>query len=113
MAEPLNLVQLQTFVAIADCGGFGRAAVAIHLSQSTVSEHVRLLEQRLGHALVEKDGRRSRFTEAGERLLIEARRVLAVRDEALTISSASGEAAPSLSVRPRRRRIRCCRRCWR
>lgn len=83
MAGPLDLVQLRTLVAIADCGGFGRAATALHLSQPTVSQHVRSLEKRLGSPVVEKDGRRARLTPTGERLLAEARRILAVHDDAL------------------------------
>lgn len=83
MSQSLDLVQLRSLVTIADSGGFGRAATALHLSQSTVSQHVRLLEKRLGQTLVERDGRRARFTAAGERLLLEARRILAVHDDAL------------------------------
>ena len=83
MAETLDIIQLRTFVAIDECGGFGRAAVALHMSQPTVSQHVRSLEKRLQQPLVERDGRRARFTLAGEKLLAEARRILAVHDEAL------------------------------
>jgi DNA-binding transcriptional LysR family regulator len=83
MAEILDIVPLRTFVAISDCGGFGRAASALHLSQPTVSQHVRLLEKRLDQVLVEKSGRQARFTAAGERLLVEARKILIVHDEAL------------------------------
>jgi DNA-binding transcriptional LysR family regulator len=83
MAEILDIIPLRTFVAIAECGGFGRAASALHLSQPTVSQHVRLLEKRLDQVLVEKNGRQARFTAAGERLLVEARRILTVHDEAL------------------------------
>ncbi|MGA0567484.1 LysR family transcriptional regulator [Rathayibacter sp. KR2-224] len=83
MANTLDIIQLRTFAAIADCGGFGRAATALHLSQSTVSQHVRLLERRLGSRLVRLEGRRTRFTPTGEALLIEARRILSVHDEAL------------------------------
>lgn len=79
----LDIIQLRTFIAIDECGGFGRAAAALHLSQPTVSQHVRSLERRLGQALVEKDGRKAKLTLAGEKLLIEARRILAVHDEAL------------------------------
>lgn len=80
----LDLTQLRTLVAIDVEGGFGRAAEALHLSQPTVSQHVRSLEDRLGVALVERDGRRRRFTTDGERLLAEARRILAVHDSALS-----------------------------
>lgn len=89
MSSSLDLVQLRSFVAIADCGGFGRAAAALHLSQPTVSQHVRQLERRLKLTLVEKDGRRAKFTADGERLLGEARRILAVHDEALARLDAS------------------------
>ncbi|KAA9377811.1 LysR family transcriptional regulator [Microbispora cellulosiformans] len=83
MGALLDLVQLRTFVAIADCGGFGRAASALRTSQPTVSQHVRSLERVVGQPLVEKTGRSTRFTMAGETLLVEARRLLAVHDEAL------------------------------
>lgn len=83
MAETLDIIQLRTFVAIDECGGFGRAAVALHMSQPTVSQHVRSLERRLQQPLVQRDGRRARFTLAGQKLLAEARRILAVHDEAL------------------------------
>lgn len=83
MSEILDIVPLRTFVAISDCGGFGRAAAALHLSQPTVSQHVRLLEKRLGQTLVEKSGRRAKLTHAGERLLIEARLILGAHDDAL------------------------------
>lgn len=83
MPETLDIVQLRTLVAIDECGGFGRAASALHMSQPTVSQHVRALERRLQQPLVERDGRRARFTLAGEQLLAEARRIIAVHDEAL------------------------------
>ncbi|GIG26000.1 LysR family transcriptional regulator [Cellulomonas denverensis] len=90
MTGALDLVQLRSFVAIADCGGFGRAAVALHLSQPTVSQHVRSLERGLRQTLVERHGRGTRFTPAGERLLAEARRILAVHDDALARLDAAG-----------------------
>ncbi|MFT4212250.1 MAG: LysR family transcriptional regulator [Microbacterium sp.] len=83
MPETLDIIQLRTFVAIDECGGFGRAASALHMSQPTVSQHVRSLERRLSQQLVERDGRKARFTLAGSKLLAEARRILAVHDEAL------------------------------
>ncbi len=91
MSSTLDLIQLRSFVAIADCGGFGRAATALHLSQPTVSQHVRGLERRLKQTLVEKDGRRAKFTPDGERLLNEARRILVVHDEAFARLAATTE----------------------
>ncbi len=83
MADILEIAHLRTFVAIAECGGFGRAAASLHLSQPAVSQHVRQLEKRVGQPLVNRDGRKTRFTISGEALLVEARRILAVHDDAL------------------------------
>lgn len=83
MADTLDITQLRTFVAIDECGGFGRAAAALQMSQPTVSQHVRSLERSVGQALVERDGRRAKLTPIGERLLVEARRIIAVHDESL------------------------------
>jgi len=90
MAAALDLTHLRTFAAIADCGGFGRAATTLHVSQPTVSQHVRSLERRLGQTLVERSGRGARLTDAGERLLLEARRLLDVHDRALERLEAAG-----------------------
>lgn len=83
MAGILDITPLRSYVAIADSGGFQRAADSLHLSQSAVSQHVRRLELAVGAALVERDGRTSRFTSAGEALLGYARRLLDLHDRAL------------------------------
>jgi DNA-binding transcriptional LysR family regulator len=83
MATVLDIAALRTLTSIADCGGFHRAAEAIGMSQSAVSQHVRRLERSVGGPLVERDGRAMRFTPRGETLLSEARKILASHDEAL------------------------------
>ncbi|GAA1612901.1 LysR family transcriptional regulator [Actinoplanes couchii] len=83
MSRYLDIAPLRSLVAVADCGGFQRAATSLHLSQGAVSQHVRRLETALGRTLVERDGRGSRFTGDGETLLSHARRILAVHDETL------------------------------
>jgi DNA-binding transcriptional LysR family regulator len=83
MEQVLDIVPLRSFVAVADRGGFQRAASYLHLSQAAVSQHVRRLEAATGRRLVERDGRRSRFTADGDQLLGYARQVLALHDEAL------------------------------
>ncbi|UZN02048.1 LysR family transcriptional regulator [Cellulomonas sp. S1-8] len=89
MADTLDLGQLRSLVAVATCGGVGRAAAALHLSQPAVSQHVRLLERRLQRALLVRDARGARLTAAGQQLVEEARRILAVHDEALARLSAA------------------------
>lgn len=83
MNAPLDLDQLQTFVAIADTGSFTRAADAIFRTQSAVSMQMRRLEERIGKPLFEKDGRTNRLTEEGERLLTYARRLLRLSRETM------------------------------
>ncbi len=83
MAAPLDLDQLQTFVAIADTGSFTRAADEVHRTQSAVSMQMRRLEERIGKPLFEKDGRSNRLTEEGERLLSYARRLIHLNRETL------------------------------
>jgi DNA-binding transcriptional LysR family regulator len=83
MSQLLDIVPLRSFVAVADAGGFQRAADALRLSQGAVSQHVRRLESAIGRPLVERRGRGWRFTGDGEQLVRDARRILALHDEVL------------------------------
>lgn len=83
MGAVLDIAPLRSLLAVADCGGFQRAGSTLHLSQGAVSAHVRRLEAAVGRPLVERHGRGSRFTPAGEQLLGQARRILALHDETL------------------------------
>ncbi len=83
MAAPLDLDQLQTFIAIADTGSFTRAAEEVHRTQSAVSMQMRRLEERIGRPLFEKNGRVNRLSEDGERLLAYARRMLRLSRETI------------------------------
>ncbi|WP_340536866.1 LysR family transcriptional regulator [Nocardioides sp. GXZ039] len=83
MTNSLDIDHLRTLVAIAECGGFSRAAAVRHISQPALSQHVRLLERGLKRKLFERDGRVMRFTHAGETVLAEARHILAAHDSAL------------------------------
>jgi DNA-binding transcriptional LysR family regulator len=96
MPADLDIAPLRSFVAVADCGGFQRAADHLHLSQAAVSQHVRRLEGALGHALVERAGRGSRFTSAGESLLTRARSLLSLHDE--TLAAFTTPALPVVTV---------------
>lgn len=78
----LDPVLLRAFVAVADSGSFTRAAAATHLTQSTVSQQVKRLEQQLGCELLSRKGRYAMPTVDGERLLGYARQILALMAEA-------------------------------
>ncbi len=125
----MELRQLQYFVAVAEEGGFGRAAERLSIVQSAVSQQVRTLERTLGVQLFDRSTRHVRLTGAGERLLPEARAVLAAVERTRRVATgiAAGDdgvlrlgtihgpgdriyrllaelaqLAPGLSVRPRR-----------
>jgi DNA-binding transcriptional LysR family regulator len=80
----LDLELLRTLVCVADEGSFTRAASRVHRTQSTVSQQVRKLEQTVGKTLLLRDRAGSDVvaTEDGELMLVYARRLLAMADEA-------------------------------
>jgi DNA-binding transcriptional LysR family regulator len=91
MAQVLDIAPLRSVVAVADCGGFHRAATVLHLTQSAVSQHVRRVEAVVGGPVVEKSGRGMAFTELGYRVLAHARTILAAHDTALDDLGAAQE----------------------
>lgn len=79
----LDVDQLKTFLAIADTGNFTRAAEDVNKTQSTVSMQMKRLEETIGRPIFARDGRASRLTADGERLVEFARRLVALNDEAV------------------------------
>jgi DNA-binding transcriptional LysR family regulator len=71
----MDLHQLRVFQAAVRTGGFTRAGEALHLSQSTVSQHIKQLEESLGCALFLRVGKRVVVSEAGNVLLQYAERI--------------------------------------
>jgi DNA-binding transcriptional LysR family regulator len=83
MPAPLDLALLRSFVAVIDSGSVLGAAARVGRSQSAVSMQIQRLEQEVGCALFHRDGRALRPNAAGEELLLHARRLLRLSDEAL------------------------------
>src|SRR5215204_4976743 len=77
----LDIDQLRTFVAISDTGSFTRAADVVHKTQSAVSMQMKRLEERVGRAVFERDGRGTRLTDEGDRLLDYALRIVRLNAE--------------------------------
>jgi DNA-binding transcriptional LysR family regulator len=84
MIPNLDIDQLKTFLAIADVGNFTRAADEVNKTQSAVSMQMKRLEEVLGRPLFARDGRGSRFTHDGEKLIEYARRIVSLSDEAVS-----------------------------
>jgi DNA-binding transcriptional LysR family regulator len=78
----MDLRRLEVFVKVAELGSFSRAAEALFLTQPTVSEHVRALEEDLGVQLLDRLGRGAAPTPAGQLLLGYAHRILVLMREA-------------------------------
>jgi DNA-binding transcriptional LysR family regulator len=72
---------LRAFVAVAETAGMTSAANVLNLTQAAVSQQIKRLEDSFGCQLVERDRRGMRLSEAGERLLGKAKRVLDLNDE--------------------------------
>jgi DNA-binding transcriptional LysR family regulator len=66
---PFDFDLLRSFVTIVDSGGFTRAAERLDRTQSTVSLHIKRLEDGLGIRVFDRDGRTIALTPDGEVLL--------------------------------------------
>lgn len=75
----------RTFLAIAETGGFTKAAEAVGRTPSAVSMQIKKLEGLLGVSVFAREGRSVRLTAEGEALLGYARRILMLNDEAVSL----------------------------
>ena len=97
----MDIDEIQTFLAIAELGGFTRAGRRLHRSQPAISRRLGILEHELGAPLFERLRGRARLTEAGRIFLPHAEAALAsLRDgrEAVRGLQAGIEGAVSLAL---------------
>ncbi len=80
----MDLRQLRYLVALAEERNFTRAAASLHIAQPAMSQQIRRLEDELGLAVVERTTRRVKLTDAGELLVVRARRILVELEAAET-----------------------------
>ena len=81
-APVFDPIQLKSFLTLAETRNFTRAAERLGVSQPTVSQHVRKLEQAAGRVLVTRDTRDVRLTDNGDAMAGFARTILAANDVA-------------------------------
>jgi DNA-binding transcriptional LysR family regulator len=87
MTAMIDVDQLRTFIAIAETGSFTKAADVVNKTQSAVSMQMKRLEERIERAIFARDGRASKLTEDGQRLLDYARRIIKLNVETLAAFS--------------------------
>lgn len=93
MNTSFNLDLLRAFVAVVDSRSFTAAALQLHSTQSTISQKIIRLEEAVGQALLERARHDVRPTDAGEKLLGYARRILHLHDEAAAAMTGTALAA--------------------
>lgn len=86
-----TLRQLEYLVAVADLQNFGRAAEACHVSQPTLSQQLRALEDRLGVALIERRTSGAELTPIGREITARARRLVTEVQDIRDLARRAGE----------------------
>ena len=86
----MELKQLRSFTAVAECGSFSLGAKKLYISHSSTSRAVSSLEAELGVRLLERDNHVLGLTKAGELMLEEARRLMAGAEAAAERVRAAG-----------------------
>ncbi len=94
----LNYHHLRYFREVALEGNLSRAAERMNVSQSALSIQIKQLEDRLGHALFDRRGRRMTLTEAGRIALDHAHRIFAAGDDLVATLNQYAHANPPLRV---------------
>ena len=77
MGSALDLRQLRYFTQVVESGSFSKAAKVLHVAQPALSQHVRHMEEQLGMPLLHRSAQGVQATEAGNRLHVHAKRILA------------------------------------
>ncbi|PEA53048.1 LysR family transcriptional regulator [Bacillus pseudomycoides] len=93
----MELRHLKTFIIVAESGGFTRAGERLGYTQSTITNHIQLLEEAIGSPLFDRLGKKVVLTEVGRHMLSYAQKILSLSNEALESSQMNGE--PSGTIR--------------
>lgn len=94
LVRSVELAELRAFCAAVDLGSLGRAARLLRVSQPALSKRMRALEALAGAPLLERSTRGITPTAAGERLYLEARRLLQQADTVEELLAGLGDDAP-------------------
>ncbi len=82
---------LKTLVAAVEEGSFSRAAEVLHITQSAVSQRIKLLEEHFGHQLLDRSGQGLELTAAGHVVMAKAHEILRKERELIDNLKGLGE----------------------
>lgn len=86
-----TLRQLEYLVTIADTGSFALAARVANVSQPTLSQQIRALEQRLGTTLLERSATGAMLTPVGRSIVVTARRILSDASDIVALAAGASD----------------------
>jgi LysR family hydrogen peroxide-inducible transcriptional activator len=72
----VTLRQLQYIVAVSETGSFSKAADVVSAEQSTVSQQIRVLEDRLGVLIFDRKSLPVKLTPEGEKIVLQAKEII-------------------------------------
>lgn len=78
---PIDLRSLRHLLALAEHGGFGRAAAALHMTQPALSRSIKVLEERIGASLFDRSASGVTPTDEGRLLIQRARDLIHAADD--------------------------------
>lgn len=82
----IDFKQIETFVWVAELGGFRAAAEKLHTTQPAISQRIAAMESIMAVRLFERGARGIKLTEKGQELLSHAQRMLDMRNEMLSVA---------------------------
>ena len=94
----MEIYQLRYFLAVAETGNFTKAAQRSFISQPSLSQQILNLEEELGQTLFHRLGRKVVLTDAGNRLLDGAHRIISEVDQTLGELKSDPVLGPRVSV---------------
>lgn len=94
----MEIRHLQTFITIVELQGFTKAAEHLGYAQSTITSHIRILEDEMGEVLFDRLGKKVILTHVGKKLVPYAKQMLDVYKEIKNITSHSNNVSGDLII---------------
>lgn len=94
----MEIRHMQTFIAIVELGGFTKASEHLGYAQSTITSHIKILEEELGEVLFDRLGKKIILTSVGRALLPYAKDMIRLYKEIKNIKSDENNVSGDLSI---------------